>query len=125
ERAHTLPVHGVDVSKWQGEIDWAAVRDSGMRFAFIKATEGGDVVDDRFQQNWSGAKSAGVARGAYHFVYWCRPAGEQAAWFKAHIPADADALPPVLDAEWNGHSATCAKKVPRDEAIATMAAMLK
>ena len=72
--AHTMPVQGIDVSYWQGDIDWAKARAAGMRFAFIKATEGGDHLDPKFLENWKRAKNAGVARGAYHFVYWCRPA---------------------------------------------------
>jgi lysozyme len=123
-RAQQLPVHGIDVSKWQGDIDWTAVAAAGTRFAYIKATEGGDVADERFRQNWAGARAAGVARGAYHFVYWCRPAHEQAQWFKMHIPPDPDALPPVLDAEWNGHSPTCGKRIPREEAVAMMRTLL-
>ena len=78
-RAHSLPIHGIDVSRWQGRIDWASVRAAGTQFAFIKATEGGDHVDPRFLENWYGAARAGVPRGAYHFMYWCRPAHEQAA----------------------------------------------
>ena len=66
-------VHGIDVSKYQGNIDWAAVRDSGVQFAWIKSTEGGDRIDSKFQANFEEAKEAGVPRGAYHFVYWCRP----------------------------------------------------
>jgi lysozyme len=117
-RAHTHPIHGIDVSKWQGHIDWAAVRNAGTQFAFIKATEGGDHVDEKFLENWSGAKRAGIPRGAYHFVFWCRPAHEQADWFKRNVPRDPDALPPVLDLEWNGHSRLCPKKVPREQALA-------
>jgi lysozyme len=60
---------------------------AGTRFVYIKATEGGDHVDPKFLDNWNGAKAAGVARGAYHFVYWCRPAHEQVMWFTQHIPA--------------------------------------
>lgn len=117
-------VGGIDVSKYQGDIDWNGVRGSGVRFAWIKATEGGDRVDEKFAQNWEGAKAAGVPRGAYHFAYWCRPMQEQAAWFKAHVPNDPAALPPVLDVEWTGHSKTCPKKVPRDFALAQMKIML-
>ena len=124
-KAHRLPVHGIDVSKWQGKIDWASVRAAGTQFAFIKATEGGDHVDERFIENWWGAKRAGVPRGAYHFTYWCRPAHEQAEWFKRNVPQDADALPPVLDLEWNGHSVTCPKKVPREQAIAMTRTLLR
>jgi lysozyme len=43
--AHAMPVQGIDVSYWQGEIDWQTVRSAGIRFAYIKATEGGDHLD--------------------------------------------------------------------------------
>ena len=56
------PLHGIDVSKWQGEIDWGRVRASGVDFAFIKATEGGDLVDDRFAENWVAAMQRAFAR---------------------------------------------------------------
>jgi lysozyme len=124
-RAHALPIHGIDVSRWQGKIDWASVRAAGTQFAFIKATEGGDHLDPRFIENWYGAAQAGVPRGAYHFMYWCRPAHEQAAWFRRNVPNDSNALPPVLDLEWNGHSATCPKKLPRETALAHATLMLK
>jgi lysozyme len=123
-RAQDLPIHGIDVSKWQGKIDWASVKAAGTQFAFIKATEGGDHVDERFSENWHGARQAGVPRGAYHFVYWCRPAHEQAAWFKRNVPADPDALPPVLDLEWNGHSPTCPKKLDKETALEKIRLML-
>ncbi len=123
-RAHTLPVHGIDVSKWQRQIDWNAVRAAGTKFAFIKSTEGGDHSDERFLENWVGAARAGVPRGAYHFVFWCRPAHEQADWFRRTVPADPTALPPVLDVEWNGHSRNCPRKVPRDQALQMIRTML-
>ncbi len=122
--AHKYPVHGVDISRWQGEIDWASVKSAGTRFVYMKATEGGDHVDPAFQRNWEGARRAGIPRGAYHFVYWCRPAHEQAVWFKQQIPNDADALPPVLDVEWNGHSRTCPKKIDRALALEKIKLML-
>ncbi|MGL4240878.1 MAG: glycoside hydrolase family 25 protein [Beijerinckiaceae bacterium] len=125
--ARTYAVHGIDISKWQGDIDWTAVRAAGTRFVFIKATEGGDHVDNRFRQNWAGARAAGIPTGAYHFVYWCRPAHEQAHWFVQHIPQsnDALALPPILDVEWNGHSRTCPRRVSREVAIEKMRVMLR
>lgn len=122
--AHTMPVQGIDVSAWQGNIDWAKARAAGTRFAFIKATEGGDHLDPKFLENWEGAKNAGIARGAYHFLYWCRPAHEQALWFMLNVPADADALPPVLDLEWNTVSKTCPKKISRAKALEKIKAML-
>lgn len=117
-------IHGIDVSKYQGDIDWGSVEQSGIRFAWIKATEGGDYYDEKFSRNWELAKQAGVVRGAYHFMYWCRPAEEQAQWFIEHVPKDPDALPPVLDVEWNGNSKTCAKRVPRSVALAEMKTVL-
>ena len=111
-RAQARPIQGIDVSKYQGKIDWASVRSAGTHFAFIKATEGGSLVDERFIENWHGAKQAGVARGAYHFMFWCRSADEQAAWFKRTVPNDPDALPPVLDLEWNAQSRDMPAQVP-------------
>ena len=75
------------------------------------------IVDPKFLQNWNGAKNAGVVRGAYHFIYWCRPADEQALWFMLNVPHDPDALPPVLDVEWNSASKTCPHHVARDVAL--------
>jgi lysozyme len=125
--ATRLPIHGIDISRWQSNIDWRAVRAAGTRFVFIKATEGGDHIDPRFRENWNGARAAGIPTGAYHFVYWCRPAHEQAQWFVQHIPQTRDALtlPPVLDVEWNGHSRTCPRKVSRELAIEKMRLMLR
>ncbi len=104
------PVHGVDVSKWQGDIEWDKLRQADIAFAFIKSTEGGDHRDERFAEYWREAKRAGIPRGAYHFFYFCRPAREQAAWFIRNTPNDRSALPPVLDIEWNHHSKTCKKR---------------
>ena len=104
---HGYAVHGTDVSKYQRNIDWATAKDNGISFAFIKATEGGDRVDDLFNEHWRGARAAGVPRAAYHFYYFCRTAEEQAAWFIRNVPRERGALPPVLDMEWNPQSPTC------------------
>lgn len=101
------PVHGIDVSRWQGTLDWATARAHGVNFAFIKATEGADHADPLFSEHWILSGLAGVPRGAYHFYYFCRTAAEQAAWFIANVPREAGALPPVLDIEWNAESRTC------------------
>jgi lysozyme len=116
-------VQGIDVSKYQLDIDWLEVKKAGTRFAFIKATEGGDHLDSSFRDNWDGAKEAGVPRGAYHFVFWCRPAKDQIRWFIRNVPKDPDALPPVLDVEWN-HKSSCRKPSP-EKARAKMREMLK
>jgi len=119
------PIHGIDVSKFQGDIDWSQVASSGVKFAWIKATEGGDHLDDRFQANWTAAKEAGVPRGAYHFVYWCRPPLEEMAWFEQNAPADPDALPPVLDVEATPTSKTCRRHLTQEGAVADMKVMLQ
>lgn len=108
------PVHGIDTSRWNGVIDWPAARAAGVNFAFLKATEGGDLLDPTFQENWRGARAAGVAHGAYHFWYHCRPAAEQARWFIRHVPREAGALPPVLDMEWTPFSPTCRLRPPAE-----------
>ena len=123
-RAHAMPVQGIDVSKWQGDVDWQKARAAGTQFAFIKATEGGDHLDPKFLQNWYGTKAAGVPRGAYHMLYWCRPAHEQALWFILNVPYDPDALPPVLDLEWNRHSRNCPNRAPPDVALEKIKIML-
>jgi len=123
--AAEYPVHGIDVSKFQGDIDWNAVAGSGVKFAWIKATEGGDNIDARFQANWNGAKAAGVPRGAYHFVYWCRPPMEEMANFEQNAPVEDDALPPVLDVEATPTSKTCHKHLTQEGAIADMRVMLE
>ncbi len=100
-----LAVHGVDVSRWQGDINWAKLRTQGANFVFIKATDGGDHLDPMFKKNWKAADQAGLKRGAYHFFYWCRVASDQADWFIRNVPKVKGALPPVIDVEWNGDSA--------------------
>jgi lysozyme len=101
------PVHGIDLSRFQTQVDWVTARANGVNFAFIKATEGGDIVDPMFESHWRGAAAAGVRRGAYHFFYHCRPAAEQARWFIKAVPKTPGALPPVLDMEWTPTSPTC------------------
>ncbi len=108
--AARYPVHGIDISRYQTGIDWAAAQAGGVNFAFMKATEGGDIADAMFPSHWRGARAAGVARGAYHFYYHCRSAAEQADWFIAHVPRRTGDLPPVLDMEWTPTSPTCRDK---------------
>src|SRR5665213_1732581 len=87
-RAFAMPIQGIDVSKYDGDIDWTAVKKAGISFAYIKTTEGGDYSDPMFGQNWKASEAAGVMRGAYHFMYWCRNADEQALFFMVNIPND-------------------------------------
>ncbi|MCM2503726.1 glycoside hydrolase family 25 protein [Aureimonas altamirensis] len=124
ERPDHYPVHGIDISKYQGDVDWRAARADGVEFVYIKATEGGDRLDERFHENWRGARDAGIPHGAYHFFYWCRPGIEQARWFIKNVPQDALSLPPVLDVEWTPHSPTCTRRPDRAEMQREMTAFM-
>ncbi|MDO9414586.1 glycoside hydrolase family 25 protein [Pararhizobium sp.] len=107
DNPHKHNIHGIDVSKWQGDIEWSKVRQSGVSFAFIKATEGKDRLDARFGEYWRNARAQGIPYAPYHFYYFCSTADEQADWFIQNVPKTAVMLPPVLDVEWNGESKTC------------------
>ena len=98
-------LEGIDISHWQGTIDWTKVRAAGKKFAYIKASEHTSFVDDKYQTNRSRAKSAGLKVGAYHFA---RPnIGTADAYAEAdHFIETADwtsgELRPVLDLEDTG-----------------------
>ncbi|MDX6485153.1 MAG: lysozyme, partial [Gaiellaceae bacterium] len=106
--------NGIDVSHWQGKIQWQKVAGASYTFAFAKATEGTTYVDPTYVTNRSGAEAAGLTVGAYHFA---RPAGSGDAALTANAIAQADyfldvaqpqagELPPVLDLEAKGGLST-------------------
>lgn len=95
-------VKGVDVSHYQGEIDWEHFREQGIDFAFIKATEGSSLVDERFEENREGAKAAGLYAGAYHFFSFDSTPASQAEHFIATVGDLSGSLPPVVDIEFYG-----------------------
>ena len=102
--ADRYAVWGVDVSHHQARVDWARVaKHPRIRFAYVKASEGGDWIDDAFAANWEGARRAGLRVGAYHFFSFCRPPLEQAKNFLAVLPRDRDSLPPAVDVEFGGN----------------------
>jgi lysozyme len=108
-------IQGIDISHHQGAIDWASLKQEGkVQFVFMKATEGGDFKDTKFQYNWKAAKEVGIRRGAYHFYSFCKSGTEQAANFIASVPIDKSALPPVVDLEFLG---SCKKRPPLKEAV--------
>jgi lysozyme len=122
-RAWGLPIQGLDIARYQGRVDFERARAGGVHFIYIKSTEGKDYIDPNFYANWEGARAAGVARGAYHFMTWCSLASQQAAWFIRNVPADPDALPPVLDLEWNNAS-SCKNKHDRETILEKVHVML-
>lgn len=94
----TLP--GIDVSHWDGTIDWGQVADAGQAFAFMKATEGVSFTDPAFATNWQQAGAAGVPRSAYHFFRASVDPTQQAQYFLGVIgPQASGDLPPMLDLE--------------------------
>ncbi|WP_184397565.1 GH25 family lysozyme [Rhizobium sp. BK650] len=98
------PIQGIDVSHHQGAVDWKTVAaQPNVRFAIIKATEGGDHRDSRFAENWQRAGDAGLVRGAYHFFTFCRPRRDQAQNVLATVPKTPDALPIAIDLEFVGN----------------------
>lgn len=97
-------IHGIDVSRYQSTISWEAVKEMKVNniqlgFAFIKATEGTDLVDPFFKRNWKKAKSAGMVRGAYHFFNPKKDGKAQAQNFFENVKLESGDLPPVLDIE--------------------------
>jgi len=99
------PVRGVDVSHYQGTIDWEKLRAQGVDFAFIKATEGSTLQDDRFAQNFDGAMEAGVRAGAYHFFSFDSSGRAQADNFIRTVPLIRGMLPCAVDVEFYGDKA--------------------
>ena len=91
---------GIDVSEYQGTVDWSAVKADGIDFAIIRATDGTGTIDSQFATNWAAAKSAGVIRGAYQFF---RPEEDGAAQADLLLSKmgtlDPGDIPPTLDVE--------------------------
>jgi lysozyme len=97
-------VHGIDVSSYQGKIDWKKVksmREDSVKvtFAFIKATEGVSSVDAYFQRNWREAPKAGIVCGAYHYFIPRKSGLWQARFFLQTVKFEEGDLPPVVDVE--------------------------
>lgn len=114
-------MRGIDVSHHQGDIDWQRVAADDVAFAIIKATEGGDHIDDAFATNLSEARAAGLVVGAYHFFTFCRPGADQAKNFLAVVPRGEPMLPPVVDIEFGGN---CPRRLTPEELRAELDAFL-
>lgn len=117
----SFPVQGIDVSHHQGRIDWALLREQGVDFVYIKASEGGDHKDRLFAANLRGARAAGIAAGAYHFFTLCRAGADQAANFAATVPSGPGLLPPVVDLEFGGN---CGARPSREALLRELRAFL-
>ncbi|QDP95472.1 lysozyme [Microlunatus elymi] len=104
-------VRGIDVSSWQGTVDWTAQWNAGKRFAWVKATEGTNYTNPYFTSQYGGSYKKGFIRGAYHFALPDKSSGAtQAKYFSDHgggWSADGKTLPGVVDLEYNPYGATC------------------
>jgi len=92
---------GVDVSAFNGTVDWAKVKNAAYSFAFAKASEGADRLDSQFAANWEGMLAAGIKRGAYHYFHPAEDPVVQAQFFAKTADLLADDLPPVVVVETN------------------------
>jgi GH25 family lysozyme M1 (1,4-beta-N-acetylmuramidase) len=102
---------GMDVSNYQGNVNWSAAWNNGARFAYVKATEGTGYTSPSFAQQYNGSYNVGMIRGAYHFALPDRSGGAaQADYFVNHgggWSKDGRTLPGALDIEYNPYGATC------------------
>jgi lysozyme len=124
--ASEFPVRGIDVSSYQGRIDWGQLRGEGLDFVYVKATEGGDFTDPAYAGNVAGARAAGLRVGAYHFFTFCRDGAEQARHALAVIGRDGDAdLPLVVDLEFGGNCSRTPSAEELDRQFAAFQAVVR
>ena len=102
-RASKYPIRGVDVSHYQGDIDWNMLAAQDIQFAYIKATEGSSHVDENFVINYKEARDTGLKVGAYHFFSFDSPGIAQAENFIDTVEKFDGMLPPVVDVEFYGN----------------------
>lgn len=102
---------GVDVSSHQGNVNWTTLWNSGVKWAYVKATEGNYYQSPSFDQQYTGSYNVGMIRGSYHFATPDVSSGaNQATYFASHgggWSRDGKTLPGVLDIEWNPYGAAC------------------
>lgn len=91
---------GIDVSKWQGEIDWTTVAGSDTQFAFVRVSDGLGYIDEWFEYNWEQARDNGIYTGVYQFFRPAQDPVEQAMLLVDKMgPLPPDGLVPVIDVE--------------------------
>jgi lysozyme len=116
---HKGKVVGIDVSEFQGKVDWDEVEildeKYPVQFVFIRATAGNDRVDGQFKRNWHGAKENKIIRGAYHYYRPNENSIEQANLFIKTVKLQKGDLPPVLDIE----------KLPKNQSLDSLKKGLK
>lgn len=110
------PVFGVDVSHYQGDIDWQKLEEQGVKFAFIKATEGSGHVDESVKDNLVNSAKTSIKRSCYHFFSFDSSGLTQAENFIGTVSDSID-MPPVVDIEYYGNKAIEKPSVEETEKI--------
>lgn len=99
--AQNTQYRGIDVSAWQGEINFTRVKDAGIEAVYIRAGEGANITDRYFERNYENAKAAGLKYGFYHYVTarTVSEAEEQADFFAALIRSKPYDMKAAMDFE--------------------------
>lgn len=97
-----FPVMGVDVSHYQGEVDWKKLEEQNVSFAFIKATEGSGHIDECAKINLKNADETNIRVSAYHFFSFDSPGETQAENYISVVGKSDIDMPPVIDVEYYG-----------------------
>ena len=106
---------GIDVSTWQGKIDWTQVKGAGIHYAILRSSFGSpdpSQVDNQFENNYKGAKAAGIPVGAYHYGYAVSEAEarQEAKFFLDTIKGKQFEYPVYYDVEDNGTMGTLSRQ---------------
>ena len=93
-------IHGIDISHYQGNVFWEAIgNNSKMYYVYLKATEGGDLIDAKYEQNIQLAHQYGLKVGSYHFYRARTPQEVQLRNFMAQCRPGEQDLVPMIDVE--------------------------
>lgn len=120
--AEKYEVHGIDVSHYQGTIDWPKLADQNLDFAFIKATEGSGHVDECFYDNWQAADKTELSIGAYHFFSFDSEGKKQAQFYIDTVGSLNGKLAPAVDVEFYGDKEK--NPPPKEEVVKQLQEML-
>jgi lysozyme len=111
---HSTVLVGIDVSHFQGKVDWKKVADDGVNFVFIKASQGRHTVDPQYRRNWRETAAHGLPRGVYHYLDPSIDPLLQAEHFSHTTGGEFGSFPPVIDIEaFEGRDAAKVRQVLR------------
>ena len=102
--SHKYLIRGVDISHHNGTVNWTQLKNEGVAFAYIKATEGTTHTDSKYKDNYPKAKKADIKVGTYHFYTFALDGEEQANHFIRHAKVDNNDLIPVIDVEHSSYN---------------------